>query len=150
MLLLIWSHYHKCKGSPANVSDNGTGKMRVQLLAKLRVDLYNLAVPLLSTEETASEDDPDFNAVDLSEKEIQLYHVDKDCSLREFVESKGLTFKRGCVFYEFINEVESIPKDKQLIFVEKVIQACYRSSTVNHLSMNYLLSFIGEEILYFR
>ena len=82
------------------------------------------AVPLSSIEETAlnaSGGHPDFNAVDVNERQIQLYDVDEDCSLREFVESKHLTFKRGCAFYEFINEVESIPKDKQLIFMTKVI-----------------------------
>ena len=46
------------------------------------------------------------------------YEVEHNCSLKEFVEGIGLTFKRGCAFYEFVNSVECITEDKVLIFAK--------------------------------
>ena len=62
----------------------------------------------------------DLKEVDKTKRWIELFNVDEDCSLKEFVETKGLVYKKGHVFYEFTNSVESISKDKEMIFMTKV------------------------------
>ena len=47
--------------------------------------------------------------------------VKKDCELREFIEIEcKLPFKRGCAFYEFIHEIESIPEYKEVMLMKEV------------------------------
>ena len=55
---------------------------------------------------------------DQSQMILVQYEVEGNCSLKEFVERKGLSFKRGCAFYEFANSVECITEDKVLIFAK--------------------------------
>ena len=62
----------------------------------------------------------DLREVDKTKRLIELFDVDEDCSLKEFVEKKGLVYKKGHVFYEFTNSVESISKEKEMIFMTKV------------------------------
>ena len=60
------------------------------------------------------------NRVDINKRWIEFFDVDEDCSLKEFVEKKGLIYKKGHAFYEFTNSVESISDDKELIFMSNV------------------------------
>ena len=66
---------------------------------------------------------------------IELFDIDKDCSLKEFVEEKGLTYKKGCAFYEFTNDVESISEDKEIIFMSNVS----RTLSFSLFSRNFVL-----------
>ena len=59
-------------------------------------------------------------AVDENEWVLIDYVVESDCSMKEFIEKQGHVFTRGCAFYEFNNEVESISEDQQLIIFENV------------------------------
>ena len=47
--------------------------------------------------------------------------IKKDCRLREAVEYESKIFKRGHAYYEFTHEKESISEDKELIFMNKVV-----------------------------
>ena len=49
---------------------------------------------------------------------FQLFNVDNDCQLREFLESKKLKFWRGCAYYEFTHEMEHVSEVKQLMFMK--------------------------------
>ena len=57
----------------------------------------------------------DLKPYDQSEVVIVQYEVETDCSLEEFLTTKGLTFKRGCVLCEF-NKVEAITEDMLVLF----------------------------------
>ena len=59
--------------------------------------------------------------VDNNEAIIEKHSIDRDCSVKEFCAEKGLTFRRGSIFYEFVNDMENISKDKRLIFVVHTI-----------------------------
>ena len=50
-----------------------------------------------------------------------IFKVGKDCELKEFVEEKKLPFTRGCAFFEFIHDVESISEDKEVVLMNKVV-----------------------------
>ena len=59
-------------------------------------------------------------SVDLNERWITKLKVDCDSSLKDFMARKNLIYKRGYIFYEFNNPIESISMGKQLIFINKV------------------------------
>ena len=46
-------------------------------------------------------------------------HISENCSLKEYVDGCGLTFKRGCTLYEF-KYVEDISADKEVILTCEV------------------------------
>ena len=49
---------------------------------------------------------------------MKLFDVgDSSTSLRECVKKKINKFQRGCAYYEFTHEVESISENKELIFM---------------------------------
>ena len=48
------------------------------------------------------------------------YSVKEDCSLKEFVEQRGLKFERGCAYYEFKEYIENIAGDKEVVIYCKV------------------------------
>ena len=58
--------------------------------------------------------------IDPAERIIKIYEVHGNCSLKEFVEGKGLIFKRYSFYYEFTHSEEFITEDQKLIFMEKV------------------------------
>ena len=51
------------------------------------------------------------------------YTVGRDCELREYIEDDlGLTFQRGCAFYEFQHDVKNIieSEDKELLSQDNI------------------------------
>jgi hypothetical protein len=48
----------------------------------------------------------------------QILTVDEDCSIKNFVESRGLTFKAGKGFYEF-TKPETISSKKEVVLMKK-------------------------------
>ena len=51
------------------------------------------------------------------------YTVGRDCKLREYIEvDLGLTFQRGCAFYEFQHDVKNIieSEDKELLSQDEI------------------------------
>lgn len=58
--------------------------------------------------------------VDTNERLIERYVVSENCSLKEFLEGKNVRFERGCTYYEFDGDVESITEDTELIFMANV------------------------------
>ena len=56
-----------------------------------------------------------------SQPQFTVLEVDNDCELKEFVEKKDLTFKRGCCFYQFTHDVEKIGDDQEIVLRNKVI-----------------------------
>lgn len=46
--------------------------------------------------------------------------VTNDCELKEFVEKKNLSFKRGCCFYQFTHDVEKIRDNQEVVLMNKV------------------------------
>ena len=59
-------------------------------------------------------------AVNLSERWITEYEVKQSCSLKEFIETKELIYRRGLAFYEFTHEKENISAKKKFILMNKV------------------------------
>lgn len=52
---------------------------------------------------------------------LKVYTVSRNCELREYVKNDlKLEFKRGCAFYEFQHDFESISKDQEVLFLQKV------------------------------
>ena len=50
-----------------------------------------------------------------------VLHVESDSEIREFVEKqKRLPYKRGCTFFEFVNNFEGISGDKEVILRSNV------------------------------
>ena len=49
---------------------------------------------------------------------FQILEVDRDCSIKEFVEEQGATFKKGRGFYEF-TKTETIQAYKEIILMDK-------------------------------
>lgn len=49
---------------------------------------------------------------------FQVLEVDRDCSIKEFVQENGLTFKKGRGFYEF-TKTETIQGYKEIILVDR-------------------------------
>lgn len=49
---------------------------------------------------------------------FQVLDVDRDCSIREFVEGQGLTFRAGRGFYEF-TKAETIQAGKEIVLVRR-------------------------------
>jgi hypothetical protein len=60
----------------------------------------------------------------ITDRKFDEIDVDKNCKLREAIESSNKKFKRGRVYYEFINGKENITEDKELIFINKVESRC--------------------------
>ena len=57
-----------------------------------------------------------------NDQKLRQHRVQSNCSLRDAIEFQlNATFIRGHVYYEFIHDIENVSKDKELIFVEKVI-----------------------------
>ena len=53
-----------------------------------------------------------------SNRHLNKYTVGRDCELREYIEvDLGLTFQRGCAFYEFQHDVKNTieSEDKELL-----------------------------------
>ena len=52
---------------------------------------------------------------------FRVLHAKNNCELKEFVTSNShLTFKRGCTYYEFTHEKETISGKQQIILFNKV------------------------------
>jgi hypothetical protein len=49
---------------------------------------------------------------------FQVLDIDKDTSIKEFVEAQGVVFKKGRGFYEF-TKPETVQKYKEIILMEK-------------------------------
>ena len=79
---------------------------------------------LVSGQCTESEREKIIAQLDLKpvdKKNFQIYDVEKDCQLREFVKEKlKCEYKRGRLFYQFEHDFERISDDKRLIFMDKV------------------------------
>ena len=57
----------------------------------------------------------------VDETAYAVFTVTKNCELRELIKMEtGHEIKRGCAFYEFEHEFESVSDDKRLIFMDKV------------------------------
>ena len=56
----------------------------------------------------------------ITDRKFAAINVNKNCKLREAIESSKKQFKRGQAYYEFINDKENISEDKELIFINKV------------------------------
>ena len=70
----------------------------------------------------------DFQKV--SNRHFEKYYVKKDCQLREFVVNVlNKNYSRGCVFYEFYHEIESVSEEQELIFVETKVNFTCMCST---------------------
>ena len=59
--------------------------------------------------------------IDSSQRYFFKYHVEENCSLREFVEQQGLEYKRGCAYYEFKEYTENISEDKEVVLYCEVL-----------------------------
>ena len=57
------------------------------------------------------------------DRKFWKHTVQSNCSLKDAIEFqlRKATFKRGHVYYEFTHDIENVSKEKELIFVEKVI-----------------------------
>ena len=52
---------------------------------------------------------------------FKVYTVSRNCELREYIKNDlKLEFRRGCAFYEFKHDFESISKDQEVLFLQKV------------------------------
>ena len=81
------------------------------------------SIEMISSEKRFSDDDLPYlklKAVDENELIIVKHDVGSDCSIKEFIETKKLIFKRGYTFYEFKNETESITEDQHLMLFKTV------------------------------
>lgn len=59
--------------------------------------------------------------IPVDDKHFQILNVTQDCELREFVEKRHkLLFTRGCAFYEFTHDVESILDHEEVVLMDKV------------------------------
>ena len=56
----------------------------------------------------------------ITNRKFEMLEVEKNGKLREAIESSNKKFMRGRAFYEFINDIENISEDKELIFMNKV------------------------------
>lgn len=116
-----------------------------------------------SVEEILTDDDIvhlRLTAIDVNERNIVQYDVERDCALKEFIEEKGITFARGLAFYEFTHSVESITEDKELIIMSKVcisgifcifayyLMSCRRQINFSILALDKVLrNFVTENYL---
>lgn len=58
-----------------------------------------------------------------SNRHFNKHTVGRDCELREYIEEDlGLTFQRGCAFYEFQHDVKDIieSEDKELLSQDNI------------------------------
>ena len=53
--------------------------------------------------------------MDRARRNIEEFEITEDCELRTFIESKRLTYKRGCAFYEFSHESEDISENREVL-----------------------------------
>ena len=69
----------------------------------------------------------DQDLIPVNSKRFKKLQVKKVCQLQKFVEDDcGLTYVRGCAFYEFSHKTEDIDKDKEVILMSKVLMSQYR------------------------
>ena len=55
----------------------------------------------------------------MKDRFIIKYNVNRNCQLKQYVNSVGLAFEKACTFYEFERQ-ETISEDKELLFMHKV------------------------------
>ena len=48
------------------------------------------------------------------------FTVDEDSELQGYLNRNGRKFKRGCAFFEFVNRVENIPSDSEVVMCNEV------------------------------
>ena len=58
----------------------------------------------------------------------QILQVDEDCSIKSFVESRGLKFKVGKGFYEF-TKIETIGSNKEVVLMKKATGELFEGET---------------------
>lgn len=67
------------------------------------------------------ESSSDQDLVPVDQERFQKLKVKQECQLNDLVENEyGLTYERGCAFYEFSHESEDINNDKEVILMHKV------------------------------
>ena len=64
---------------------------------------------------------------------FQVLDVDRDCSIKDFVEENGLTFKKGRGFYQF-NKRETIQDYKEVVIQNKVTGAIHHGAQARRLA----------------
>ncbi|KAI6231017.1 VWA domain-containing protein [Aphelenchoides besseyi] len=87
---------------------------------------------LLNRTSTVSALPSDLNAVPAGR--FQVLDVDSDCSIKQFVQAQGVTFKKGRGFYEFTKQ-ETIQDYKEIILMEP--------STGDMFEGNYARTLLG-------
>ena len=66
--------------------------------------------------------DNDQDLIPVNSKRFKKLKVKKACQLQKLVENDcGLTYLRGCAFYEFSHKTEDISKDKEMLLMSKVL-----------------------------
>ena len=61
------------------------------------------------------------NLKPIVDRSFNKLEIKKDCKLKEAVEYESKLFKRGHAYYEFTHKMEHVSEDKELIFMNKVI-----------------------------
>ena len=60
----------------------------------------------------------------ITKRNFRKHKIQSSCSLRYAVENwLKAEFKRGHGYYEFAHKVENISKDKEILFMNKVVKA---------------------------
>ena len=90
---------------------------------KHEIELHDIDIKLYSDEEVTLDLSTKLllKRIDPSQLYFTKYHVDRDCSLKKFVNEKDLEFRRGCAFYEFKQYSEDISKDKEVVLMCEVL-----------------------------
>ena len=55
---------------------------------------------------------------DFNETVLVKYHIESSCSVKTFCQDKGLIFRRDAVYYQFMQDVESITRDARVVFLK--------------------------------
>ena len=122
-MLQIYSKYLYQQILCSTLSDNGAQLIPTQ--SDKPIQLEDRKSSTGDKDRTKSTDDVEdqFKLKLLPQYEIKDFKVDCDCELKEHVENKlkrVKEFKKGCVFYEFRHDFESISDDQELIFKSNV------------------------------
>src|SRR5262249_19229024 len=98
-------------------SDDHLQRYAKQVIGEKRMNrgLNKIFSTMLGRKASTTFDDPDLHAVPPGR--FQILDVDKDDSIREYVEDNGLSFKPGRGFYEF-TKTETIQPYKEIILTE--------------------------------
>ena len=72
---------------------------------------------------------PTYNPIS-TDRNLEKLFVNDASELREFIVKRKGSYKRGCVFYQFINEFEDITGDQEVIRMKKEVSN-------NRFSANY-------------